>query len=643
MPRYSLPLIFVACTAGAESVLAWQEPRRDPPMAAYSKQPLADRPAMLKLTEIYALLTSSTEANARSRLSRQTGDPSRRASPIGGSHQIAFVDARQLAYDEVKEETRALFDAGIPIAVFTPPGSPAAARNQAVRLFGAASGADLTIYARQAGGGVRSFSTPIGESLHYPDKARRIQRFQQAVANHIDGLPAIDRAPARSSRASATGTASTAHLPIFEFTDTTYGRDGQYLTREITVVRDSTASKDEFNVIMKTSGLINGGHDLVSPDGYTATYHVDAELHHLKDAKPTTLRAYPETTGVTDINFNRDESRATNYGFNMEASAEATFSLTPSATVKTSFGFNYSKNHSKSTSIAFSVQDYSTTLGASSSSGKTAHSWKFDLSEQALASFRKNGATPAMKQLSPQTYSVWTLKASEVERSTITLAARSGVTQKGSSTHKADRVISDSLTVNLDSPYLHREPVVLLRSQADAGYCLVNRPDDKLVLGACTTVPERKVQQWYMDAAGRYVNRGNGKCLTVQADGDEHVKLADCGSDATQEWYWSADRINSRYNGGDNGWRLFVENAAVGEPVKARIDVEKQQFIPDNINYVLLHPWSSYPRAPTSDDTIPVLHGGAPTRVPDTWASSYNSVPSGERWEPEALRQNWGT
>ncbi|GAA0700081.1 RICIN domain-containing protein [Dyella marensis] len=643
MSRYRLPLILIACTTGAGSVLAWQEPRLDSSTAAYSKQPLADRPAMVNLTEIYTLLTATTEADARARLSKQTGKSSRRAASVAGSHQVAFIDARRLADDKVMEETRALFDAGIPVAVFAQPGLPAAERSQAARLFGAASGADLAIYARQVGDGVRTFSTDIGKSLHYPDKARHIQRFQQAAANHLDSLPALDRAPARSSRTSTTSNGSSAHLPIYEFTDTTYGKDNQYLTREITVVRDSTASKDEFNVIMKTSGLINGGNDLVASGGYTATYHVDAELHHLKDAKPTTLRAYPETTGVTDINFNRDESRATNYGFNMEASAEATFSLTPSATVKTSFGFNYSKNHSKSTSIAFSVQDYSTTVGASSSSGKTAHSWKFDLSEQALASFRKNGATPAMKQLAPQTYSVWTLKASEVQRSTITLVARSGVTQKGSSIRKADRVITDSLTVNLDSPYLHREPVVLLRSQADAGYCLVNRLDDKLVLGACTTVPERKVQQWYMDAAGRYVNRSDGKCLTVQPDGDEHIKLADCKSDATQEWYWSADRINSKYNGGDNGWRLFVDKAAVGESVKARIDVEKQQVIPNNVNYVLLNPWSSYPDAPTSDDTIPVLQGGIATKVPGTWATTYNSVSSGDRWEPEPLRQNWGT
>ncbi|GAA0700111.1 hypothetical protein GCM10009429_29200 [Dyella marensis] len=68
------------------------------------------------------------------------------------------------------------------------------------------------------------------------------------------------------------------------------------------MIRDSTASKDQFNVIMKTSGLIKGGADAapqcrpVACIGYTQYYLVDAMLDYGRNAQPTVARTLPETT-----------------------------------------------------------------------------------------------------------------------------------------------------------------------------------------------------------------------------------------------------------------------------------------------------------------------------------------------------------
>jgi hypothetical protein len=195
-------------------------------------------------------------------------------------------------------------------------------------------------------------------------------------------------------------------------------------------------------------------------------------------------------------------------------------------------------------------------------------------------------------------------------------------------------VSAAAIAVDLHSPYLHREPVVVLQSKENAGRCLINDGGGKAAVGPCSTDIGNRAGQWYLDALERYVSRLDGRCLAVNTHGESEVELAACDTGIEQKWYWAADRVTSRYQGGGNGWRLFVE----GSRGMARIDPGRQQVIPDNPHHVLLAPWSTYPGAPTPGATIPTLNGVQP-QIPVTWIRAYADVPPTERWEPVALRQ----
>ena len=430
---------------------------------------------------------------------------------------------------------------------------------------------------------------------------------------------------------------------------------GQSLTREITVIRDSTASKDQFNVIMKTSGLIKGGADVapqcrpVACIGYTQYYLVDAMLDYGRNAQPTVARTLPETTSLTDLTYNHTESETTSFGFNLGADAEKALAGNPAAAIKPSFGFNFGKSYTKSTSITFTVKDYSTAVESRHEEPNyypcnscvrppgVRNTWKYQISQEILNRFRDDRTmTPAMRQFAPQSYSSWTFKVSGGKHP-IKLAASSSVMQRnglGRSSGPVVRVKTSAVTIDLDSPYLHREPVVILQSKENAGRCLINDGRGAATLGTCSRDVTHRAGQWYLDSFDRYVSRLDGRCLAVNERNARQVEVVACNDRSAQKWYWAADRINSKLNGGDSGWRLFVD----GNAVKARIDPKRQQVIPNNPNQVLLSPWSTYPGAPVAGATIPTL-GIPQPQVPEAWVRTFRDIPSTERWEPVALRQ----
>jgi len=669
MPKPSLPLMIAACTLGAVSTRAGAQfsTAYKPETISADLAPLANRPAIVDLTDVYGLLTPVSKAATRALLAERSIDSIRTMPAHRGPLDVALVDARALDDSQVLDETGALFDAGMPIAVFIPAGVSAEARGKIARLFGAASEADLAIYTKKQGGGVRVFSTDVGQSLVYADTATRMRHFQQAVADHLAAMDQGNRLLVTENRQAnqPIGNGSNSdHLPIIEFTDTTFGSAGQSLTREITVIRDSTASKDNFNVILKTSGLIKGGSD-VAPKCYfrripvkcpslfvpphTEYYYIEAMLDYGKNAQPTVASIYPETDNRTDITYNHTRSETTNFGFNLGADAEKALAGNPASAIKPSFGFNFGKSYTKSTSITFTVKDYSLAVESRHEEPNyypcsncvrppgVRNTWKYQVSRQILERFMDDGTmTPTMQQFAPQSYSSWTFKASGGKHP-IKIAAASSVVQKnsfGRSSGPVIRVKTGAVTIDLDSPYLHREPVVILQSKENMGRCLVNDGRGAATLDTCSRDINRRAGQWYLDSFDRYVSRLDGRCLAVNTRDARQVEVVACNDGNAQKWYWAADRINSKLNGGDSGWRLFVE----GNTVKARIDSTWQQVIPNNPNQVLLKPWSTYPSAPIAGATIPTL-GTPQPQVPEAWVRTFRNVPSAERWEPIALRQ----
>lgn len=643
MNKYRLPLIFATCIV-LESVQAGQKAPDSgkPGISAFDMVPLADGIAMAKLEDITAMLSATPAGMARAR-------PAKAAANKPAAHDqrnIAFVDARQLDNQAVEKRARALFEQGTPVAVYTPPGTPAVQREKASRLFGVASAADLAVYIQAENGRVQAFSTSVGKNPHLSPLAVRLEHFRESVAKQLDVLAeraAREAARPAKARNAPAGSAYAAHLPIMRFDNTEYRDGGASLTRSVTIVRDSTSDKDNFNVHVKTSGPIIGSSRNCNDNPscqfhYIRQYVVEVLLGFDDATQPTALASHPQSTGLTALNYEKSAETTTSFGFNLDLGMEAGLQgMVPNASVKRNFGFNFSKSHTTTESISFTINDYS--IAATSIRDGTYYGkrWTYGISNTALYAFFNHGTiTPAMSMLEPETYSLWSFPATKHGR-TLYIHAVSNAYKKYRSGREDNigGVRTSNIIVDLDSPYLHREPVVLLHSQQGSGRCLVNNKESSVVLGECDKSPGSKTAHWYLDSSSRYVSRHDGKCLAVHTSNERQVELATCNESSEQKWRWIADRIHSEYDGRRPGWRLYID----GETVKARTDAERHQSIPDNPNHELLNPWSTYPDAPVDGATIPTLAGQKQPAIPGTWVGSIRAVPPEERWTLEVLRQ----
>lgn len=168
--------------------------------------------------------------------------------------------------------------------------------------------------------------------------------------------------------------------------------------------------------------------------------------------------------------------------------------------------------------------------------------------------------------------------------------------------------ISFTLRVDLDSPYLTRQPSVRLQSMQGEGLCLT-QPDPSaptVTLQACGMGTSGREQQWYLDTDSTYRNRASGACLTTDLT-DGAIRAEACrGAVLNQQWMWSADRLHSKTNGGDR-WRLHLRQ---GVP-NAMFDPDLHDAIRPNRHHALLPPWWSYPEKPNPGDTAPNPNGGS--------------------------------
>ncbi|NII74104.1 hypothetical protein FHW84_002689 [Dyella sp. SG562] len=654
MTKHRLSLVLAVCAslpcANAEQT---SHRTRKPAISALDVVPLANDVAILKLSEVHPLLATSTIDTARKRLTRASVGNPHDAIMAHGDRDIAFVDVRRLDDDRVLEKARILFDGGMPVAVYAPAQLPAHDRHGASRLFGVASTADLAIYTIKEGGGIKVFSTQVDRNLSQPVAAAQAGRFQRMVAGYLDsesyaGTKKLTRSA--QTRQSSTGNSYAEHVPIIEASETTTdSSSGSFLTREITIVRDSNSSKDNFNVSLATSGTIVGGARNCNDNPYcdywlTESYEVVGMLGLDDSVRPTTLRTYPESSGLTDMSYEKTESSTTNFGFNLGAEAEAGLQgKVPSASVKQSFSFNFSKSHTTSKTISFSTKDYSLAVTAKEASDTDStpenwfiNQWKYKISQTALDAFYNHGTiTPAMENLTPKSYSLWTFPATAKGKAYVYAKTYTTTKHRRKASELNPAIPSTVWIVDLGSPYLHREPVVILRSSKGSGGCLINDGNGAVKLGTCDKTVGKKAGHWYLDSSSRYVSRLDGRCLAVHASNEQQVEMADCNTDNEQKWYWTADRIHSEYDGRSQGWRLYVDN----DTVKARTDGEKHQKIPDNPNHILLHPWSTYPGAPLAGATVPTLGEQKQPAIPAEWTSTLKEVPPEERWSLEVLRQ----
>ncbi|WP_036138382.1 RICIN domain-containing protein [Luteibacter sp. 9135] len=444
--------------------------------------------------------------------------------------------------------------------------------------------------------------------------------------------------------------------------------DGRRIFHDIKIMRDVTPSRDDKVVIVKTqvnqapsrrgtwwNGAPNPGgkaYYLLVPDRYRVT----TGLNFADDASLVTLQEYaPVSDGVKERTVNH--SLSIKASSNLSATPDVLAALAsvgaPSAG-KLPVMLSSGRERMETQSVTMTLKDYTTHVTPVTIGQSRGVSWAFPLANDiasdidyfkdgenhnaSLLSERK--ATPMMKSATLEMASTWRIQGDRDGDLVVTtradVATRVYDTLENDSTVEDDEesVMEFTTRVSMDSPFLARQPVVRLQSLAGTGACLTQpdtgRPD--VVMAACDRGEANPGQQWMLELDGTYRNRASKRCLTAEETSGE-VVVSDCDSPSlNKQWSWSADRIHSRYAGG-NHWRLHVRG---GRP-NAKFDPALHQVIVSNDSHPLLRPWSSYPNKPTPGDVIPRLATVSPP-VPESYLA-YREVSADERWQPVLVRK----
>lgn len=444
--------------------------------------------------------------------------------------------------------------------------------------------------------------------------------------------------------------------------------DGRRIFHDIKVMRDVTPSRDDKVVIVKTqvnqapskrgtwwNGVPNPGgksYWLLIPDRYRVT----TGLNFANDASLLTLQEYaPQSDGVKERTVNT--SLSIKASSNVSAAPDVLQSLASmgaGTAGKLPLTLSSGKERTETESVTMTLKDYTTHVAPMTIGQSRAVTWEFPLANDiardidyfkdgenhnaSLLSERK--ATPMMKSATLEMASTWRIQGDR--GGDLVVTTRSDVVtrvydtlENGSSLEDDEASVVEFTTrVSMDSPFLARQPVVRLQSLAGTGACLTQpdagRPD--VVMAACDRGEANPGQQWMLELDGTYRNRASKRCLTAEETSGE-VVVSDCASPSlNKQWSWSADRIHSRYAGG-NHWRLHVRG---GRP-NAKFDPALHQVIVSNDSHPLLRPWSSYPNKPTPGDVIPRLATVSPP-VPESYMA-YREVSSDQRWQPVLVRK----
>jgi len=572
---------------------------------------------------------------------------------------VAWARRSDLSDAAVRDRVIEAVDRGLTVLVLGP-GSDEHGDVEA-ETFGLGSSGAISAYRRNRNGALEVKS--VDADLPMDEAVAAIETWmEKRSAPYV--APQFARLTIGDGGASGMG----AEVPRVEIHQDKSFKGGRSVRHHIVVIRDISPSRDQKVVVVNTEtdmapsrngAAWNGrfqadgrGYGLFIPDRYIVT----TQLAGVGETVPLTIEQYePKSDGATERTVNESLSVRTSYG------ASASFDILEGLEKngmphlgKVALGFNYGKERTEQTSVTMSLKDYfietSTRTGQD---GTRSVKWSFPLARDiardvayfndgegldgTLNSTRR--MTPMMRRATLQTASVWRLPGSYEGK--LDVATRGAVNVRiydsleGSSEAGPDREAGITFVthLNLDSAYLTRQPTVRLQSLHGLGECLA-QPDPQapdIVLLPCGKGPGGKHQQWYLEADMTYRNRGSGQCLTAHPGSGEVYAAACSGTPLNQQWRWSADRIQSLYEGG-NRWRLHVRD---GKP-NARFDPQLHQELISNQYHALLRPWSSYPNRPTEGDVVPNLSGLSP-RVPTSYLQ-FNAVGVAERWQPLPVR-----
>ncbi|WP_331991238.1 RICIN domain-containing protein [Dyella sp.] len=529
-------------------------------------------------------------------------------------------------------------------------------------MFGFASNAAAAVYVR-TGNQWRVFSLDIPSASHDVHVAARqlVSDVHEIMGKRQEAPRGVSRGGSEHDNRADADIGERHALPRMDLSETRYASsgNGSSATLNMTVIRDSTTSKDKFVVVAKSSYNMIPHDNGLSGGTLTVPYRYKlSQNFRSADATiaPSLVEQFPLSDNRTDINISDTRVKETTYGFNI--SREISGGLqgrVPDASTKLKFRFDFSRTYKEEKAIAFSVKDYFLISSSQPASGGVAAQWSIELAPAIFGNKEYFGkkptierVTPTMRAASPQTFAIWEFDAAY--QGTISLDAQSTIENAKYDGSKVE-VTPDSryqaaagLTVDLGSAYLTRETAVFIRSEKDNGGCLWD-DGGNVVLRTCPdtgrpTFLDEKHAQWRFDGEGRYINRGSGQCMQMLpsglSPGGHQVITARCTLNNDQHWEWRADRIYSLYNGAADDWRLHV---SPGGLVDVRTeDKDRYQDLPKNPFHDLLIPWSNYPSQPVPGVFVPVLTGNQPP-IPEDWLR-FKAVGPDQTWKITALRQS---
>jgi hypothetical protein len=561
----------------------------------------------------------------------------------------AVVMASWLAQPDVTAQVHHLYEAGIPVAVLR--GDDPSDIALAAHAFGAAMRAKVAIYFRGSNGKLDIVGAGGDEEVLTPaDMADRVTMAIHLVAQGVDEVARASEMTRNSRTAASMAAASgdAPYVPRIELTGTMPGTNGSSIRTDVTVLRDSTVSRDVKRVISRATYQANPQNNGLSMDNRVLTipdrYRLMQSIGRSDYAPTDTVDIYPVSDGRTDITFSESRQSTTNYGFNISPNIERELiQQVPNASAKAGFGFDFAKSYTDQKSIQFTVKDYYIATSSEVDDIFSQTTWNFRLADNIRNNVKYfgnrrpvNNITPMMRQAQAATYAAWNLPGSfegwaEV-RAEFTIHNRvfNPYANEGREIGKDNATILMGVFIDTSSPYLTRATTMLIQSSVGAGSCLQTQSDAPGVsLGVCDSSPGRKSQQWTFDERGRYQNRETKQCL--QADGASGgLGMNECSLDQRQRFSWVADRIHNLYNNDNTGLRLV---AGAGGAVNVS---SGKQALPPNINHPLLVPWSSYPGAAEKGDTVPGFRNEK--QIDPDWVGRYMAIPNNERWDVIPLR-----
>lgn len=570
------------------------------------------------------------------------------AAPPGGalamlsSHALPLSDADALVL-------KRLFDGGVPFLLHIDSKAPEHLAH-ATSLFGIAPTVGQVLLRRDPGGHVRVFSPSADSEADAADLLSAM--LQGATPDPSSGKQgariAIDALSAEGEPL----------LPSRHFDVAIVDAGGEVSgVTGIDVVRSRTASSDNkivtltSKVTLKTAknGILDGSR--TKKNLWAAYMPLEYRLRHgvtIDGATPTYLGHFPETDGRTEFTQVDTENRGFTIGGSTGSELSSSGKPDDVLAAKVPFNLSFGYEHKWQTSLSVSFKDYSMlavpgndasvqwkALIAPTLKHVLIKRWGADMPQ-----LTEDRMTPMMRTATFNTMSQWKIPGAYEGMAKVSVLAGYALDRKEwwwertNVRHRAELDLRDKgvdFTVDMSDPYVTAEITVLIRSATGSGACLRDK-NGSVELTPCNAMDRR--QMWGLDASSRYVNRGSGRCLSVQPS--TRGVITDTCANVTYEkqWQWRADRLHSLVDHGR--YRLYVESGSV----HYHAPEGRFQDYPVNPFGSPLEPWTNYPNPPRPGiDFQPAPAGSRPLPVGEEWGSQFRRVSDDQRWRIEVLRQ----